>query len=107
MTAYRKFRKWNTGMWLKVYLRSHVKQIYGRSIDISLFLFLFFCSLSAKPEIIVPGSRIRLRYYILEISGKPSFVETVLWGVTQFFYLLCFQFRQKASGWINKTLLLQ
>ena len=26
--------------------------------------------------------------------------------VTQFFYLLCSQFRQKASGWINKTLLL-
>jgi hypothetical protein len=25
---------------------------------------------------------------------------------TQFFYLLCSQFRQKASGWINKTLLL-
>ena len=24
----------------------------------------------------------------------------------QFFYLLCSQFRQKASGWINKTLLL-
>ena len=26
--------------------------------------------------------------------------------ITQFFYLLCSQFRQKASGWINKTLLL-
>jgi hypothetical protein len=38
--------------------------------------------------------------------GKPSFVEAVLWRVTQFFYLLCSQFRQKASGWINKTLLL-
>jgi hypothetical protein len=42
----------------------------------------------------------------LLISGKPSFVEAVLWRVTQFFYLLCSQFRQKASGWINKTLLL-
>jgi hypothetical protein len=31
-------------------------------------------------------------------SGKSSFV---LWRVTQFFYLLCSQFRQKASGWIN------
>jgi hypothetical protein len=29
------------------------------------------------------------------LSGKPSFV---LWRVTQFFYLLCSQFRQKASG---------
>ena len=34
------------------------------------------------------------------------FVEAVLWRVTQFFYLLCSQFQQKASGWINKTLLL-
>ena len=49
----------------------------------------------------MPGSGIR--YIIFEISGKPSFV---LWRVTQFFYLLCSQFRQKASGWINKTLLL-
>jgi hypothetical protein len=37
---------------------------------------------------------------------RSPFVETVLWRVTQFFYLLCSQFRQKASGWINKTLLL-
>ena len=62
--------------------------------------------LSAKPEIVVPSSGIRFWYFIFEISGKPSFVETVIWRVTQFFYLLCFQFRQKASGWINKTLLL-
>jgi hypothetical protein len=48
-------------------------------------------------------SRSRFRFFIFEISGKPSFV---LWRVTQFFYLLCSQFRQKASGWINKTLLL-
>ena len=48
-------------------------------------------------------SGIRFRFIIFEISGKPSFV---LWRVTQFFYLLCSQFRQKASGWINKTLLL-
>jgi hypothetical protein len=33
-------------------------------------------------------------------------VEAVIWRVTQFVYLLCSQFRQKASGWINKTLLL-
>jgi hypothetical protein len=46
------------------------------------------------------------RHFIFEISGKPSFVEAVLRRVTQFFYLLCFQFLQKASGWINKTLLL-
>ena len=33
-------------------------------------------TLSAKPEIAVPGSGIR--YFIFEISGKPSFVEAVL-----------------------------
>jgi len=57
-------------------------------------------------------SGIRFRYFIFEISGKPSFVEGIpLLKLfydenTQFFYLLCSQFRQKASGWINKTLLL-
>jgi hypothetical protein len=66
--------------------------------------YFFFFKLSAKPEIVVLRSGIR--YFIFEISGKPSFVEAVLWRVTQFFYLLCSQFRQKASGWINKTLLL-
>jgi len=66
--------------------------------------FFFFFLLSAKPEIVVPGSGIR--YFIFEISGKPSFVEAVLWRVMQFFYILCSQFRQKASGWINKTVLL-
>ena len=48
----------------------------------------------------------RFRYFIFEISSKSSFVEAVLWQVAQFFYLLCSQFWQKASGWINKTLLL-
>jgi hypothetical protein len=33
--------------------------------------------LSAKPEIVVPGSGIRFQYFIFEISGKPSFVEAV------------------------------
>ena len=67
--------------------------------------YSFFSKLSSKPEIVVPGSGIQylifgIRYLIF---GKPSFV---LWRVTQLFYLLCSQFRQKASGWINKTLLL-
>ena len=35
-----------------------------------------FFLLSTKPEIVVPGSGIR--YFIFEISGKPSFVEAVL-----------------------------
>jgi hypothetical protein len=66
----------------------------------------FFFKLSAKLEIVVAGCGIRFLFFIFEIFVKPSFVETVLWRVTQFFYLLCSQFRQKASGWINKTLLL-
>jgi hypothetical protein len=65
---------------------------------------IFFYLLSAKPEIVVPISGIQ--YFIFEISVKSSFVEAVLWRITQFFYLLCSQFWQKASGWINKTLLL-
>ena len=81
-----------------VCLRSHVKKIYGRSVGINFFFQ------SANLEIVVSG--IRFRYIIFEISGKPSFVEAILWRVTQFFYLSCSQFRQKASGWINKTLLL-
>jgi hypothetical protein len=73
----------------------------------SVGINLFFSSLlSAKPEIVVLGSGIRFRYFIFEISGKPSFIEAVLWRIMQFFYLLCSQFRQKACSWINKTLLL-
>ena len=37
--------------------------------------FYFFLLLSAKLEIVVPGSGIR--YFIFKISGKPSFVEAV------------------------------
>jgi hypothetical protein len=80
-----------------VYCHMLKKSRVGRSA------LIFFFELSAKPEIVVPGSGIRFRYFIFEIFGKPSFV---LWRVTQFFYLLCSQFRLKASGWINKTLLL-
>ena len=65
---------------------------------------LFF--LSAKPEIAVPGSGIPFRYFLFEIFGKLSFVEAVLWRAAQFFYLPYSKFRQQASCWINKTLLL-
>ena len=75
-------------------------------VDRSALIFFFFFLLSAKPEIVVPGSGIWFWYFIFEISGKPSLVEAVLWRVAQFLYLLCSQFRHKASGWINKTLLL-
>ena len=50
------------------------KSRVGRS---ALLLFFFFFKLLAKPEIVVPGSGIRFRYFIFEISGKPSFVEAV------------------------------
>jgi hypothetical protein len=38
-----------------------------------------FFLLSAKPEIVVPGSGIQFRYFIFEISGKLSFVEAVFY----------------------------
>ena len=40
--------------------------------------------LSAKPEIVVPGSGIRFRYLIFEISGKPSFIKAVLTNYSVF-----------------------
>ena len=46
------------------------------SVGIKIF---FFFLLSAKLEIVVPGSGIRFWYFIFEIFGKPSFVEAVLW----------------------------
>jgi len=42
------------------------------SVGINFFFFL----LSAKPEIVVPGSGIR--YFIFEIFGKLSFIDAVL-----------------------------
>ena len=48
---------------------------------------------------VVPGSGIQFRYFIFEISGKPSFIEAVLWRIMQYF-------DKKLSSWINKTLLL-
>ena len=75
-----------------VYCHMSKKSRVGRSA------FIFFLTIDKTGY-----SRSRFRFFIFEISGKPSFV---LWRVTQFFYLLCSQFRQKASGWINKTLLL-
>ena len=47
------------------------------SVGRHLFFILFIFLLSAKPEIVVPGSGIQFRYSIFEISGKPSFVEAV------------------------------
>jgi hypothetical protein len=43
---------------------------YLGSVGIKKNFFL----LLAKPEIAVPGSGILFRYFIFEISGKPSFV---------------------------------
>jgi hypothetical protein len=40
------------------------------------------------------------------ISQSSPESGAVLWRIMQFFYLICPQFRQKASSWINKTLLL-
>ena len=73
-----------------VYCHMSKKSRVGR---LGLLLFYFFL-LSAKPEIVVPGSGISFSKFLVK------------WRILQFFYLLCSHFRQKASSWINKTLLL-
>ena len=79
-----------------VYCHMSKKSRVGRSA----LIFFFYYQQSGNSR-----SGIRFQYFIFEISGKPSFIEAVLWRIMQFFYL-CSQFRQKASSWINKTLLL-
>ena len=66
------------------------------------FFFFFFFILLAKPEIVVPGSGISFSKFPVSRHLLKLFYDEN----TPFFYLLCSQFRQKASGWINKTLLL-
>ena len=73
-----------------VYCHMSKKSRVGR---LGLIIFLL---LSAKPEIVVPESDSAI--------SVPKF--PVKWRIMQFFYLLCSQFRQKVSSWINKTLLL-
>ena len=51
-----------------VYCHMSKKSRVGRSGLILIFFFL----LSTKPEIVVPGSRIRFRYLIFENSGKMT-----------------------------------
>jgi hypothetical protein len=85
---------WAKKKYICVYCHMSKKSRVGRHY------FFFFLTIGKTGN---SHSGIRFRYFIFEISGKPSFV---LWRVTQFFYLLCSLFRQKASGWINKTLLL-
>ena len=48
---------------MRVYCHMSKKSRVGRS-------GFFFSLLSAKPEIVVPGSGIRFRYFIFEICGK-------------------------------------
>jgi hypothetical protein len=81
---------WPKKKYMCVYCHMSKKSRVIRSGLIIIFFFL----LSTKPEIVVPGSGI-------QFSKIP-----VKWRIMQFFYLLCSQFRQKASSWINKTLLL-
>ena len=58
-------------------------------------ILIFFLLLSAKPKIVVPGSGIRFRYFIFEISGKSSFIETVLWRIMQFSTSFALNFDKK------------
>ena len=58
---------------MRVY--GHMSKKNLGSVGRHLFFIIFYFLLSAKSEIVVPGSGIR--YFIFEISGKPSFVEAV------------------------------
>jgi hypothetical protein len=58
--------------------------------------FFFFFLLSAKPEIVVPGYGIL--YFIFEIPGKPSFVETVFYdGLCSFSTFFALNFDKKLA----------
>jgi hypothetical protein len=70
----------------------------SRVVGIKFFFFL----LSAKPEIVVPESDISFSKFLVSRHLLKLFYDEN----TQFSYLLCSQFRQKTSDWINKTLLL-
>ena len=73
-----------------VYCHMSKKSRVGRSG----FFFYYYHRQKRKWSFPVPESDI-------SFSKFP-----VKWRILQFFYLLCSQFRQKASSWINKTLLL-
>ena len=75
--------------------------VYGHTSNFFFFFFFFTIGKTGNSR-----SRFRNPIFHFRNFRKPSFVEAVLWRVTQFFYLLCSHFQQKASGWINKTLLL-
>ena len=77
---------------------AEMKTNFKKSARVGRSELIFFSLLSVKPEIVVSGSGIRFGISFSKFSSK--------WWIMQFFYLLCSQFRQKASSWINKTLLL-
>ena len=77
-----------------VCLLSHVKKNLG-----SVGREYFFSLLLAKPEIVVPGSGIRFRYFIFEIFGKTSFVEAFMTSYAVFLPLLSISTK---SQWLNK-----
>jgi hypothetical protein len=66
---------------------------------------IFFLPL-AKPEIVVSGIRFDSGISFSKFPVSRLLLKLFYDENTQFSYLLCSQFRQKASGWINKTLLL-
>jgi hypothetical protein len=81
-------------------------KIYIRYWQTCQYLLIFFFLLSAKPEIVVPGSGIRFRYFIFEISGKSSFVEGLKPPINFFkvFYYLHQRFTQ-CSKWSTSCIL--
>ena len=81
-----------------VYCRMSNKSRVGR-----LSLNFYFL-LSVKPEIVVPESDSGISFSKFSVSRR--LIWSCFMRVVQFLNLLCSQFQQKGSGWINKTLLL-
>jgi hypothetical protein len=63
---------------------------------VGIHFFLNFL-LSAKPEIVVPGSGIRFRYFFFEISGKPSFIKLFYGELRSFSTFLALNFDKKLA----------
>jgi hypothetical protein len=72
---------------------SHLNYIFS-SPDVSLSPW----TKMASPDIIKNAARWLVGYF--------SLIDVSEAWIMQFFYILCSQFRQKASSWIEKTLLL-
>ena len=104
LTLYINFKWFAQGQKKKmcVYCYMLKKSRVGRS---AIIFFFFFFTIgqtgNSRSRFLNP-----IPVYHFRIPVSRHLFWSCFMRVTQFFYLLCSQFRQKDSGWINKTLLL-